>query len=89
MAGTVGAKNEAGIGTPGQQFRVAIHRKYIGRLTTMNRWMKRRIERSRARCERATGRPQINTDVADKKTSAATPMLSKDKRDLSSRNTDR
>ena len=55
----------------------------------MNRWMKRRIERSRARCERATGRPEINTDGADKKTSAATPMLSKDKRDLSPRNTDR
>ena len=45
----------------------------------MNRWMKRRIERSRARCEQATGRPQINTDVADKKTSAATPMLGREK----------
>jgi len=45
----------------------------------MNRWMKRRIERSRARCERATGRPQINTDGADKKSAAAAPMLAKDK----------
>ena len=44
----------------------------------MNRWMKRRIERSRARCERATGRPQMNTDGADKKSSAA-PMLGREK----------
>jgi len=35
----------------------------------MNRWMKRRIERSRARCERATVKPQINTDSTDKKAS--------------------
>jgi hypothetical protein len=45
----------------------------------MNRWMKRRIERSRARCERATARPQISTDGADKKSAAAAPMLAKDK----------
>jgi hypothetical protein len=46
----------------------------------MNRWMKRRIERSRARCERATNQPQINTESTDKKAAAAAPLLSSDKK---------
>lgn len=37
----------------------------------MNRWMKRRIERSRARCERAGDKPQINANDADKKAGSA------------------
>jgi len=43
-------------------------------VTAMNKWMKRRIERSRARCERTSSRPQIDTDTADKKTSSGTPF---------------
>jgi len=31
--------------------------------TTMNRWMKRRIERSRERCDQAKKRPQTDTDL--------------------------
>jgi len=41
-----------------------IEAKQIGRYRAMNRWMKRRIERSRERCEKAEkqNRPQIHTD---------------------------
>jgi len=33
----------------------------------MNRWMKRRIERSRERCDKAKAQPQINADLHQSK----------------------
>jgi len=50
---------------------VVIQGSQMGRLTTMNRWMKRRIERSRARCER-TGATKNDKPSITPKTKSAT-----------------
>jgi len=40
--------------------------KQIGKATTMNRWMKRRIERSRARCEQTESQKRERSGVSRK-----------------------
>lgn len=61
--GTEAAEQRDGWRQLGQRLVNGLHRKErIGRLTAMNRWMKRRIERSRARCEKAENeRRESNT----------------------------
>jgi hypothetical protein len=46
----------------------------------MNRWMKRRIERSRARCERSSLRQQLSNENSIKKNLAGAPSRKEDKK---------
>jgi hypothetical protein len=46
---------------------------------TMNRWMKRRIARSRARCERSSLRQQLSSEHSTKKNLAGAPSREENK----------